>query len=220
MRSRTRAFSFGIGLIAIGTVAAAAQVSRTPDPAPTVAPTATDTREPIRVDYTGPVECSDSVSFLNAVMSKTTHVRPAAPRELARLVRVSITASPSPDRLIGEVGLLRIGDQAPVRLTTTGACENVVGTLVQFAALSVDSSVTFAPVEAALPDNPYRQWHGVLAESLPENPYRGVDSVLLQNPYRELADQASLPSNPYRVAAGTSREALPAALVNNPYRHR
>lgn len=123
----------------------------------------------------------------------------------------------------------RAGDAAPVRLSAVGKCENVLATLAQFAALSLDPDVLHAAAqERELPENPYLRWTGPVAEALPENPYlSGTAPVAPDNPYR---GELYLELNPYRrrLEANPHRHGAPGRDLDpnpylrvppNPYRH-
>jgi hypothetical protein len=109
----------------------------------------------------------------------------------------------------GDIVVQREGDSAPVRLNAVGQCENVLATLAQFAALSLDPGARYAAAqERELPENPYLRWKGPIAEALPENPYlnwtKPAATALPDNPYRSgLYLEVNpylrrMPPNPYR----------------------
>jgi len=171
------------------------------------ASSAGEAREPIRVEYSAHPDCPDARFFLSEVLSRSSRLRGAPDMELARVLRVSITRGARASESKGEISLLPTGEQTPVRFSATGACEDVIYALAQFAALSLDSSVKSLPTHEVLPPNPYLSWKGPVATELPENPYRSWDGpvaeVLPQNPYRQgsarqVTPEPALPANPYR----------------------
>ena len=177
-----------------------------------------DAREPIRIQYQAPAACPSASSFLDDVLARTPRARAAAAGELARVFQVNVVSRRGES--FGEISVTRPSDSMPVRLSAVGKCENVLKTLAQFAAISIDPSALLASAqELELPENPYRNWDGPIAPPLPENPYRNWSGALLpalpENPYRNSSAAVSpdLPGNPYR----NPRTAAPE-LPNNPYR--
>jgi hypothetical protein len=185
----------------------------------TLAPPA-DSKEPIRIQYQAPNGCPDALAFLQGVLGRTPRARAAAPHELARVFQVKVVSRRGES--LGEISVQRHSDAKPVRLSAVGKCENVLNTLAQFAAISLDPAAALASAqELELPANPYRNWTGPVAPPLPENPYRNwgeaVSPSLPENPYRKpsAAMTRELPYNPYRSERPASAE-----LPENPYRSR
>jgi hypothetical protein len=181
---------------------------------------AADEREPIRLQYQAPGDCPEASAFLDSVLARTPRARAAAPHELARLFQVTVVARRGES--FGEIRVKRKSDAKPIRLSAVGKCENVLNTLAQFAALSLDPALALISAqELDLPQNPYLNWTGQIAPPLPDNPYRNWDAALSpslpENPYRNpsAAMSPKLPDNPYRNQRPAS-----ADLPENPYRRR
>lgn len=112
--------------------------------------------QPIRIQYSAPEGCPDSLSFFLRVRARTQRVRLAVPGELAVLVTVTI-ASES----IHTVGTLEMPDEhgAPfVRRVEAESCDEVALALSLVLALAYDPDATVsftgapvAPVEVPLP---------------------------------------------------------------------
>ena len=181
---------------------------------------AADSREPIRIQYQAPGSCPDASAFLAAVLGRTPRARAAAPEELARIFQVTVVSRRGES--FGEISVKRHSDTKPVRLSAVGKCENVLNTLAQFAAISLDPAQALGSAqELELPQNPYLNWTGPIAPPLPDNPYRNWGEAespsLPENPYRNPSTAMSrgLPDNPYR-----NRQPASAELPENPYRNR
>jgi hypothetical protein len=177
-----------------------------------------DAREPIRIRYQAPAACPSASAFLDDVLGRTPRARAATGDELARVFSVTVVSRRGES--VGEISVKRQSDSMPVRLSAVGKCENVLKTLAQFAAISLDPAAGLGSAqELDLPENPYLNWSGPVAPPLPENPYRNwtepTAPSLPQNPYRNssAAVTPSLPANPYR-----SERPPGAELPENPYR--
>jgi hypothetical protein len=177
-----------------------------------------DAREPVRIRYQAPAACPSASAFLDDVLGRTPRARAATGNELARVFKVTVVSQHGES--LGEISVKRRSDSMPVRLSAVGKCENVLKTLAQFAAISLDPEASLAPArELDLPENPYLNWAGPLAPPLPENPYRNwtepTAPSLPENPYRDssAAVTPNLPANPYR-----SDRPAAAELPENPYR--
>jgi hypothetical protein len=160
------------------------------------------------------------MEFLQGVLGRTPRARAAAPHELARVFQVKVVSRRGES--FGEISVQRQSDTKPVRLSAVGKCENVLKTLAEFVAMSLDPAATLASVQDLdLPENPYLNWNGPIAPPLPENPYRNwgeaLSPSLPENPYRNpsAAMTRELPNNPYRSERPTSTE-----LPENPYHSR
>jgi len=202
-------------------LAQSASARLAPSPATQNAPLhANSDVEPIRVEFQSPSGCGEGAAFLGNVLGRTSKARGATALEMARVFRVSVTERRGESS--GEISVQRPGEATLVRFSASGRCQDVLDTLAQFAALVVDPSVALASTrDSDLPENPYRNWDGPLAEKLPENPYRHWKGDLApsvpDNPYRKpaVASSPALPENPYR-----NYRPPPKDLLENPYRRR
>ena len=133
---------------------------------------------------------------------RTPRARAATADELARVFHVTVVSQRGEN--VGEINMTRPGESTPVRLRAVGKCQNVLNTLAQFAAISLDPAAALASAqELELPQNPYLNWNGPIAPPIPDNPYRHWSGRLAPN----------LPENPYRqtsaaITAEFARQSL------------
>ena len=204
--------------VSLRALAQSAPAPQTPRSAAPTAPRG-DAREAIRIRYLAPGGCPGAAAFLDDVLARTKLARAAAPHELARAFDVKVVAMRGEH--FGEISVKRESDSMPVRLSAVGKCDNVLKTLAQFAALSIDPAAALASTqELELPENPYLSWTGPIEPPLPDNPYRHWDDDSLslpENPYRNhgTAIGPKLPANPYRDLRPAADELPP-----NPYEGR
>jgi hypothetical protein len=109
--------------------------------------------QPIRVQYTAPDGCPDSLSFFLHVRARTQRVRLAAPGELAALVTVSISNEEK-----GSTGTLEMPDTEGkpfTRRVEAESCEGVALALSLVLALAYDpDAITNFPETPAAPAAP------------------------------------------------------------------
>jgi hypothetical protein len=201
---------------------AAARIDAVPNPAPTAPARSNNVVEPIRIEFQAPAGCSNAAGFLENVLHRTQQARAANGHEIARVFRVSVVQRRGESA--GEISVQRPGEATLVRFSASGQCADVLDSLAQFAAIVVDPGVASVSTrDGELPENPYRNWKGPLAEALPENPYRNWSGDLAPslpaNPYRSprlaAAAAPTPPGNPYRNYGPP-----PDDLPENPYRRR
>ena len=109
---------------------------------------AVDAAQPIRIRYTAPPGCPNSLQFFWLVRSRTDRVRLAAVTELA--VPISVDLLPNATGVVGTLGLPPVGGELFQRRVEARSCAEVVVALSLIVALAFDPDAASAvPAPAA-----------------------------------------------------------------------
>ncbi|HEX6273482.1 MAG TPA: hypothetical protein VFZ53_10585 [Polyangiaceae bacterium] len=148
--------------------------------------------EPIRLDYSGAVECPAAPEFARSVFGRTTRARPAdASESTARTFVVAITKSGS--GFVGSLVVREADGKTTAREVTGADCKTVSEALALATSLAIDPNASLAPPSSPADTTSDGTPPSAPAEPEPAPPeLRGPDAFISKAPPHEWNTTAAL----------------------------